>query len=238
MHAVSVPAFVRTISATARITVGTALDGTFGRSDLAERTDRRLDWWSARLREVADMRVTVEGRENFAEDETFVVMSNHQSHFDIPVLYQALQRRLRMVAKKELFRIPLFGRAMRLSGFVEVDRQDRIRAVRALDGARAALDAGTNIWIAPEGTRSETGKLAEFKKGGFHLALGAGARILPVSIDGTKDVLPAHSRDIRRGHSVRVVINPPIDPAAYGPERMTELVTAVREAISAHLPYA
>jgi len=238
MRAQSVPAFVRTISATARITVGTALDGTLGRPDLAERTDRRLGWWSAKLHDVADMRVKVEGRENFAAGETFVVMSNHQSHFDIPVLYQALQRRLRMVAKKELFRIPLFGRAMRSSGFVEVDRRDRERAVRALDGARVALAAGTNIWIAPEGTRSETGKLATFKKGGFHLALAAGARILPVSIDGTKDVLPAHSREIRRGHSVRVVINPPIDPAEYGPERMDELVAAVREAIAQHLPYA
>lgn len=234
----SLPALLRTLSATARITVGTAVDGTLGRADLAERTDRRLAWWSGRLHDVADMRVQVDGRENFREGETFVVMSNHQSHFDIPVLYQALERRMRMVAKKELFEIPLFGRAMRLSGFVEVDRQDRSRALRALDCARAALAAGTNIWIAPEGTRSESGELAPFKKGGFHMALGAGARILPVSIDGTKDVLPAHGRNIQRGKTVRVVISPPIDPADYGKEHLSELVTAVRDAIAEHLPYA
>lgn len=156
----------------------------------------------------------------------------------IPVIYDSLRCRIRMVGKAELFRIPLFGSAMRVTGFVEVDRHNRAQAVAALHGAEAALAAGTNIWIAPEGTRSETGKFSPFKKGGFHLALGAGARILPVSIDGTKDVLPAHSKTITPGQHVRVVISAPIDSKAFGAEGMPELMAAVRSAIAAHVPYA
>lgn len=235
---VALDLFIKTLAATARITVATVADGALGRPGVAERADERLASWSARLHEIAQMRVRVDGREHFDTDECFVVMSNHQSHFDVPVLYRVLDRRLRMVGKTELFKIPLFGRAMRVAGFVEVDRSNRAQAVHALDGARTALAHGTNIWIAPEGTRSETGKLAPFKKGGFHLALAAKVRILPVSIDGTKDVLPAHSRVIRTGRSVRVVVSPPIDPAELGKDRLPELMSRVREAIAAHLPYA
>jgi 1-acyl-sn-glycerol-3-phosphate acyltransferase len=226
------------IAATARIAVTTALDGTLGREHAAERADKRLAAWSARMLRIADVHLETEGQHNLGQGETFVVMSNHQSHFDVPVIYHSITRRLRMVGKTELFKIPVFGRAMRVAGFIEVDRGNRNQAVRALDGARAALASGTNIWIAPEGTRSETGRLNPFKKGGFHLAVGSAARILPVSIDGTKDVLAAHSRDIRPGQSVRVVIGKPIDTKSFGKERMSDLMDAVRAAIAQHIPYA
>ena len=226
------------IAATAKIAVATALDGMIGRARAEERADARIASWSARLLRIADIRLLTEGQHNLAPNETFVVMSNHQSHFDVPVIYAAIRRRLRMVAKRELFEIPVFGKAMRVAGFIEVDRGDRHQAVRALDGARAALASGTNIWIAPEGTRSETGRLNAFKKGGFHLAVGSAVRILPVSIDGTKDVLPAHSKVIVPGQSVRVVIGEPIDSKDFGKEHMPELMEAVRTAIAKHIPYA
>ncbi len=238
LGAVSAILFAKTCVAMARITLPTAAEGMLGRGKSPEIYDARLQAWAARVKAIADMRITVEGREHLSSGDTFVIMSNHQSHFDIPVIYDSLRCRIRMVGKAELFRIPLFGSAMRVTGFVEVDRHNRAQAVAALHGAEAALAAGTNIWIAPEGTRSETGKFSPFKKGGCHLALGAGARILPVSIDGTKDVLPAHSKTITPGQHVRVVISAPIDSKAFGAEGMPELMAAVRSAIAAHVPYA
>src|SRR5688572_7441235 len=153
-----------------------------------ERYDRRLEEWARRLVKAARIDLVVEGREHLATDEAFVMMSNHQSHFDIVVLFHVLKRRVRMVAKKELYRVPIFAGAMRVAGFIEIDRSDRHQAVAALSGAKDAIAAGTSIWIAPEGTRSETGRLGPFKKGGFHLALTAEARILPITIDGTRKV--------------------------------------------------
>lgn len=225
----------RAIAETAWISVPTVFDGALGRLT-PELCDRRLDSWSRRLLEHAEIVVTTYGLEHAPEGETFVIMSNHQSLYDIPVLFQALKRRIRMVAKTELFRIPVWSTAMRASGFVEVDRQNRERAVASLNRAKQALAEGTSIWIAPEGTRSDTGKLGAFKKGGFHLALDTGARILPVTVIGTRDVLVARGGTVNPGANVTVTLSAPIDAKAYGEERKAELIEAVRQAIAAHLP--
>jgi 1-acyl-sn-glycerol-3-phosphate acyltransferase len=162
-------------------------------------------------------------------------MSNHQSLYDIPVLFQALRpRRLRMVAKSELFKVPIWAGAMRAAGFVEVNRENRIAAMRSLDRAREAIKNGTSIWIAPEGTRSSSGELGSFKKGGFHLAAGAGARILPVSVIGTEAVLPAKGSRVEDGHSVKVVVLPPVDPSAYD-KKMNHLMAEVRSRLMSGL---
>jgi 1-acyl-sn-glycerol-3-phosphate acyltransferase len=140
-----------------------------------------------------------------------------------------------MVAKAELFRIPLWAQAMRAAGFVELDRGARDRAIHSLDRARRALSAKTSIWIAPEGTRSRDGKLGSFKLGGFHLAVGAGASILPVTIVGTRQTLPAKGAHVTPGAVVRVTVHEPIEPSAFGGEVNAELVEAVRRAIEGAL---
>jgi 1-acyl-sn-glycerol-3-phosphate acyltransferase len=196
----------------------------------------RLDAWSRNIVDYLDLRLDVHGRENIVAGEAFVVMSNHQSHFDIPVLFQALRIPLRMVAKTELFRIPFMSGAMRAAGFVEVDRKNRTKAITTLRNAREKLSESVSIWIAPEGTRSVTGKLGTFKKGGFHLAFDAGMRILPVSIEGTRFALPAHGLTVTKRVPVSVTIGRPIDPKDYGVERMKEFVRAVRVAIEGPLP--
>lgn len=228
----------RAIAETARISAPTIFDGLSGRLT-AEACDRRLDTWSRRLLEQAQIQLDVVGLELAPSTESFVVMSNHQSVYDIPVMFQALRRRVRMVAKKELFKVPGWAQAMRLSGFVELDRSDRDRAIASLGNAELALRQGTSIWIAPEGTRSRDGTLLPFKKGGFHLARATGARILPVSIDGTRAALSARGFSVQAGVDVRVTVSAPIDPAAYGgdprepvPDR---LIADVRAAISAHM---
>jgi 1-acyl-sn-glycerol-3-phosphate acyltransferase len=197
--------------------------------------DARLDSWSAAIVRFAKIDIEVEGIERAPLAEAFVVMSNHQSHYDIPVLFQALRpRRLRMVAKSELFRLPIWTGAMRAAGFVEVNRQNRISAMRSLDRARDAIVGGTSIWIAPEGTRSPDGKLGSFKKGGFHMAAGAGARILPVSIDGTRRILPAKGTRVHDGEHVRVVVHDPISTDPEGDQKA--LMALVRERIQSGVP--
>ena len=217
---------------TARISVPTVLDAALGRVE-AETCDERLSWWSRKLFADAEVNLVVRGRENLGEGgETFIVMSNHQSLYDIPALYRALpERRLRMVAKAELFDVPVWGRAMKAAGFIRVERGNRTQAVDALRASTSVLEEGTLLWIAPEGTRSTTGIVGPFKSGGFHMALETGHRILPVAIDGTRDVLPARGTIVRKGKRVVVTILPPIDPNKYGKERRKELMAAVHDAI-------
>ena len=189
--------------------------------------DERLDSWSRRLVRQAGIEIDVKGREHLVSGEPFVVMSNHQSHYDIPVLYQSLRIPLRMVAKKEIFRIPFMAGAMRAAGFVEVDRKNRHSAIQTLSSAHERLEAAVSLWIAPEGTRSKTGRLGPFKKGGFHLALKSGMRILPVTIEGTRFALPAGGLHVNRGALAHVTIGQPIATTGYGTERMGDLVKVV-----------
>lgn len=194
--------------------------------------DERLDRWSRRLLEQADVRLRVRGYDRIPTGETFVVMSNHRSLYDIPVLFQAFPRTLRMVTKSELFRVPVWGQAMRAAGFIEVDRKNRVRAIESLRAARATLDSGVNVWIAPEGTRSRTGALGRFKMGGFMLALETGRRIVPVALRGTENILPADGALVRRGAEVTVDFGAPIDAAAFGTEKRDELIEHVRQAMA------
>jgi 1-acyl-sn-glycerol-3-phosphate acyltransferase len=124
---------------------------------------------------------------------------------------------------------------MRAAGFVELDRGARDRAIRSLDRAKESLAHGTSIWIAPEGTRSRDGGLGPFKLGGFHLAVGAGARILPVTISGTGRTLPAKGARVTSGATVSVTVHDAVDPRDFGAEVGEPLIAAVRLAIESGL---
>jgi 1-acyl-sn-glycerol-3-phosphate acyltransferase len=231
----SIDVLAKAALTTLRISVPTILQASVG-TLTTKICDDRLDYWSAQLVRQAGIHIEVAGRERIVPGEAFVVMSNHQSHYDIPVLYQSLRLPLRMVAKKEIFQIPFMSGAMRAAGFVELDRKNRASAIKTLSNATSQLDSAVSIWIAPEGTRSKTGKLGPFKKGGFHLALSSGLRILPVSIEGTRFVLPSGGLTVTRGVTAHVTIGNPIDTQAYGAERMRDLIADVRSAIEKYLP--
>jgi 1-acyl-sn-glycerol-3-phosphate acyltransferase len=217
---------------TLAISAPTVVDAARGRLTV-ERCDVRLKSWANRLLEAAEVSRTVKHGERAATDEVFILMSNHRSLFDVPLLFDSFPRTLRMVAKTELFRVPIWGRAMREAGFIELDRHDRRRARKSIEVAKGRLAEGINVWIAPEGTRSRSGALGDFKSGGFHLALNTGFRILPVGIRGTEGILPADGVLVSRGASVELEFGEPIDPASYGHPRRTELIEAVRGAIAA-----
>lgn len=223
---------------TLKISVPTIADAVVHRTNY-RRCDVRLDAWSRRLLEQAELGLRVQGREHIQPGQSYVVMSNHQSLYDIPVVFQALGVPVRMIAKTELFRIPVMGRAMLDSGFVELDRSNRRRALHSLKVAKQRiLEDGLSIWIAPEGTRSKDGQLGQFKSGGFHLALEAGVPILPVTIDGSYLAHRSGAWQVQRGVTVGVEVHPPVLAAQFGRARINELMNRVRASISAGLPGA
>jgi len=212
MHAMSLFDSVRVLGAMARITAPTLVELARGSVERAA-IDERARWFGRRVVELLDVQLEASGAEN-VPSRAVVYMSNHQSHLDIPMLYATLQSpTIRMLGKTELFRIPLWGRGLRAAEFIQVDRSTHGSAVQSIEQAARLLRDGVSIYLAPEGTRSIDGRIGKLKKGGFHLALGTGAPIVPVAIRGTIDILPRGARVMRSGQRVRVQIGAPIEVA-------------------------
>ncbi|MCX7944440.1 MAG: 1-acyl-sn-glycerol-3-phosphate acyltransferase [Deltaproteobacteria bacterium] len=169
------------------------------------------------------------GNEEFVPPILF--MSNHQSHYDIPTIYSTLPIFTMFLAKKELRKIPFLGWAMWLVGFVFIDRKNRDEAFKAIDeAARQFVEEKKSIVVFPEGTRSKDGSIGQFKKGGFHLAIQAKAKIIPIGIWGTINILPKGSWLVSPG---KVVINigKPIDASKYTRDSLGKLMDDVKNAI-------
>ena len=216
---------VRVLGAMARITAPTLVDAARG-SLMRSAIDERARWFGRRVVELLDIQLAASGAEH-VPSRAVVYMSNHQSHLDIPVLYATLPSpTIRMLAKAELFRIPLWGRGLRAAEFIEVDRSHHTRAVQSIEHAARLLRDGVSIYLAPEGTRSRDGRIGKLKKGGFHLALGTGAPIVPVAIRGTIHILPRGGKVMRSGQPVSVQIGTPIDVAGRD---MSDLMAQVSE---------
>lgn len=229
---------LRNVYETLAVSAPTVVDA-YRRRLTPEACNERLESWSSRVVRNLELVLTVRGREHLAPNTTYVIMSNHQSHYDVAVLYYVLGGNVRMVAKKELFDLPLFGRAIREAGMVSVDRTNTESAIQSLAGAKGHLAQGTHLWIAPEGTRSPTGQLLPFKKGGFHIALDMKAPVLPITIRGTREALRAKGVRSRSGVEVDVDIHAPIEPLRYaGMDRKAArdaLMSDVRKAIASAL---
>jgi 1-acyl-sn-glycerol-3-phosphate acyltransferase len=187
---------------------------------------RWVDWifWSCGIE------VECDGLEHIDPQQPYVFMTNHQSVFDTATLIATLPVSWRFVAKRELTWIPFFGWALRAGGHVIIDRSDRSKAVASLERAAARVRAGTNVTIFPEGTRSRTGELGEFKSGGFHLAIQAGVPILPASISGSNHITPTKSLRIESGR-IRIRYGVPIPTADVGIDDRGALKERVRRAI-------
>jgi len=186
--------------------------------------------WARCILATSGVRVRVAGRERLPDGVPFVYVTNHQSHFDVLALIHALPGQYRVVAKKELFSIPVFGWALWLAGFIRIDRSNREQAVASLELAAMKIRAGTSVVVFAEGTRSPDGSLQPLKKGAFVMAINAGCPIVPVSISGSRAVLSRDSLDIRRG-SIDVVIGDPIPTSRHTLERKDLLMQEVRRAI-------
>jgi 1-acyl-sn-glycerol-3-phosphate acyltransferase len=190
--------------------------------------------WAWLLCRLALIRVRVVGRENAERGRPYIIMSNHQSHFDILAFYGHWGRQFRWVMKKELRKVPGLGWYCAAGRHIFIDRSSREGAIRSLQSARPLLDEGISVTLFPEGTRSQTGRLQPFKKGGFMVALALGLPILPISISGSRHVLPARATRLIPG-TIQVRVHPPIDVTAYGADERDRLMADVRAAIASGL---
>jgi 1-acyl-sn-glycerol-3-phosphate acyltransferase len=179
---------------------------------------------------IAPIKVDVVGREHITQKQSYVVVANHQSSFDIFVLWGFLGIDTRWVMKKELRKVPLFGLAGKLGGNIYIDRSDKNRAYESLKEARKILVNGISLIMLPEGTRSRDGNLREFKKGAFIMSLDLGIPLLPVSIVDTKFILPPGTYDLTPGRAT-LVIHEPISSEGYDEGNLDELILKVRGVI-------
>jgi 1-acyl-sn-glycerol-3-phosphate acyltransferase len=153
--------------------------------------------------------VTIWGLENIKQGKSHIYVSNHLSYLDILVLLASIPGNTRMVYRKEISRIPLFGWAMLACGFISIDRKNARSAIKSLEKGAKRIKNGLSVLIFPEGTRSPDGKTGEFKRGMFLLAEQSAAEIIPVSISGTYKLLPRNSYKVKSGH-VNLVIGKPV----------------------------
>jgi 1-acyl-sn-glycerol-3-phosphate acyltransferase len=186
--------------------------------------------WGMMLVKSVGIKLEIHGRENLEPNRPVIYAANHQSAFDIFVLLAVLPP-VKFLAKIELFAIPLFGTALARAGSLPVDRSNRQAAVRSIDQAAQAVREGSSIIIFPEGTRSPTKEMLEFKKGGFVLAIKSGQPIVPISISGAGAVLPRGWGRVHRG-PIKVVIDRPIPTDTYKRKNKDELMTLLREVIA------
>jgi 1-acyl-sn-glycerol-3-phosphate acyltransferase len=187
--------------------------------------------WANGVLAASLIRVEVHCSPELEPGKSYVFLANHQSLFDIPVLLATSPGQLRMMAKRTLFQIPIFGWALKAGGFISVDRADRSTATQSFSLAFARLREGTSVLLFPEGTRSLDDTLLPFQRGGFLLAMKSGLPIVPVGIRGSRAVQRRGSFAIHPG-TVAVTYGTPIDPAAYGMRRKRELIAEVRRSIA------
>jgi 1-acyl-sn-glycerol-3-phosphate acyltransferase len=191
--------------------------------------------WCWMILRIAGISVKIAGLNHIDPNQKYVFMVNHQSNIDIPVLINSLhQFQLRLIAKKELLRVPFFGWAMWASKHITIDRTNPLGAVKTLQRAKERIAAGISVVVFPEGTRSRDGKLLRFKKGGFRLAVQTGTAIVPVTINGSGALLPSGAWRLQSG-TIEVTLGQPITVEGYQPGNLRLLSEQVRERIAEHL---
>ncbi len=190
-------------------------------------------WWSKWVLWSSGLEYEVSGLEKLDPGAKYVFVGNHESALDIPVAVACLPYNIVFLAKKELFRIPLFGWGMYAAGMVRVDRQNREKAALSVDRAVRYLKRScSSVLVYPEGTRSRTGELGRFKKGSFLLAIRTQLPVVPVTIIGSREVLPRNSLRFRR-KKIRLIVETPIITRGLTENKRDELLKTTYRVISA-----
>lgn len=179
-------------------------------------------------------RLHIVGKDRIRRNRPYIVMSNHQSLFDVWALIGKMPLQLRWIVKGDIRKMPLFGYALERMGHIYVDKAGGRNMVRSLESAARKIREGTSVVIFPEGTRSRDGRLQKFHRGGAVIALRAGVPVLPVAVNGGRFVLPKNTLDLLPG-KIRIVVGESIDPASFGKHQAEELLEAVRSAIEKNL---
>lgn len=198
---------------------------------------RRQHWcarlWCRMIAATAGARVRVHGAERIEPGASYVFLSSHQSYMDIPAMLGYLPAQLRIAAKKSLFRIPFMGWHLTRAGHIPIDRSSTHNAVASMQRAASYVRGGICAFVFPEGTRSRDGRLHNFKKGGFKLAMQAGVPIIPVTIIGSRQILPPDSIIFRPG-TIDMYVDAPIPTTGLTEEDLEPLMQTVWDAMARH----
>jgi 1-acyl-sn-glycerol-3-phosphate acyltransferase len=190
---------------------------------------RMFNWGAFAGVRLAGVHVETVGLERLDSSHNYIFMTNHVSNLDPPIQIPLIPRRTSVMVKKELFKTPILGPAMRMASLVPVDRGNRDAGIEAVRAAKAVVAQGINMTIYVEGKRSFDGKLLPFKKGPFYLAMECGIPVVPMTIVGTHYAMPKTRFAIKPG-LVKVIFHPPIEPKDFGDrDRLMEKVRAVIE---------
>jgi 1-acyl-sn-glycerol-3-phosphate acyltransferase len=189
-------------------------------------------WLNARA---TPIRVKVHGRRSIDPGQSYVIVANHRSHYDVFVLYGWLGIDFKWVMKAELRRIPGLGIGCEKVGHIFIDRSDHQAAMRSLEEAKRKITGGTSVIFFPEGTRSRKGELGRFKKGAFRMAKDLQLPILPVTVLGTREILPPGGFDVLPG-TAELWIHEPIPAEEVDRQDVIELMERARAAIATALP--
>ena len=194
----------------------------------------RLFMWGARTGVwLTGVRVKAVGLDRFDHTRSYIFMTNHVSNLDPPIQIPLIPRQTSIMVKKELFKVPILGRSMRMGSLVPVDRGNRDAGIEAVKAAKAVVEKGLPMTIYVEGKRSFDGKLLPFKKGPFYLAMECGVPVVPMTIVGTHYAMPKARYAIKPAE-VRVIFHQPIEPKDFGSREC--LMEKVRCAIESGLP--
>lgn len=227
--------FLHTILAFTVAVVDTVILGAYG--TLVGLIPPKGDWtrngarlWARIILWACGVRLRVEGADKVPTDSPVVFMANHESWLDIPALLVAIPGQVRFLAKKSLFSIPFLGWSMRAMGFIPVDRENRRQAIRSFEEAAARIRAGRSVLVFPEETRTPTGELLPFQRGGFLIALKAQLPIVPVGLQGPRSILPKKHYLLRPG-TITVRFGEPVLTAGLGVTAKDALMRQVRDAV-------
>jgi 1-acyl-sn-glycerol-3-phosphate acyltransferase len=194
---------------------------------------RMFTWGAFAGVRLAGVRVEIVGRDCLDPARSYIFMTNHVSNLDPPIQIPIIPGRTSVMVKKELFKTPILGPAMRMAALVPVDRGNRDAGIEAVAAAKTVIRQGISMTIYVEGKRSFDGKLLPFKKGPFYLAMECGVPIVPMTIVGTHYAMPKKRFAIKPG-VVKVIFHPPIEPGDFGSRE--SLMEKVRATIESGLP--
>ena len=191
--------------------------------------------WGARTwLDACGARVSIKGLENLEKGKGYVFASNHRSYLDTATLFAYTGRRIGLVAKKEVFKIPILGQGMRFVNIIAIDRSNPEKARQSMQKAKNVIDDGYSFGVFAEGTRAMPGELLPFKKGAFHLALQTGAPVVPVAIKNTDSMMGKRTGTAYAG-TIEIVIMPPIETKDLTANDLMDLLKKTREAIAEEL---
>jgi len=191
--------------------------------------------WSWLILKTSRIRVRVEGLENIRPGETVIFCANHASAMDIPILFVSLPVQFRFLAKRSLFHLPFLGWHLRRSGHISIDRGQVHQARKGFEEAARKIREGKSVVLFPEGHRSRSGEMLPFKSGSFLLAVLSGVPIVPITLNGTREVLVPDTHHVRPGQT-EIIFHEPIPTKGLTLNDVDALSARIRKQIASRIP--